>query len=102
MATQPSASLVAFKALANDARFEMLRILAEDGAAHRCQEFIAILGITAPAVSNHVRVLESAALIRTERRGAQLYVSLAPTDLAYQMAALVRTEPKNSLRTASL
>ena len=102
MTIRSSASFAAFKALANEARFEMLQTLAEDGAAHSCQEFIAMLGITPPAVSNHVRVLEEAALIRTERRGAELYVSLAPTDLAYQMAALVRTEPKNSLKTTQL
>lgn len=102
MAARPASSFAAFKALSNEARFEILQTLAEDGAAHSCQEFIANLGITPPAVSNHVQVLEGAELIRTEKRGTQLYVSLAPTDLAYRMAALVRSEPRNSPRTTQL
>ncbi len=89
--------LRAFKALANDARYRILQTLAGDGADHTCQELISLLGISPPAVSNHVRILEQAALITTERRGTQVYVSLAPTELAYQMAAIVRS-PRRSRR----
>ena len=83
--------MLAFKALANEARYQIIQVLAADGASHPCQDFIARLGITAPAVSNHLRLLADAGLILTERRGNRLYVSLAATDIAYQMAALVRT-----------
>ena len=89
---------VAIKALANDARYHIVARLASDGAPHGCQELIRLLGVTPPAVSNHLRVLESAGLVETERLGTQVYASLAHTDLAYQMAAIVRapqgTEPR--------
>jgi ArsR family transcriptional regulator len=81
---------VAIKAIANDARYRIVATLAQDGAAHGCQELIALLGVTPPAVSNHLRVLESAGLVQTQRRGSQVYVSLARSDVAYQMAAFVR------------
>lgn len=90
--------LAAFKALANAARYEILETLARDGREHSCQELIGRLGVTPPAVSNHLRTLERAGLVTVERRGAQLYVSLAPTDVAYQMAAVVRaTSPSADL-----
>lgn len=80
----------AIKALANDARYRIVARLASDGSAHGCQELIRLLGVTPPAVSNHLRVLESAGLVQTARLGTQVYASLAHTDLAYQMAAIVR------------
>ncbi len=82
--------LLAFKALANDARFRILQTIAADGREHTCQELIASLDMTPPAASNHLRILQQADLITTQRRGTQIYVSLAPSDLAYQMAAVVR------------
>ncbi len=88
----PAPQLLAFKALANDARFRILQTIAADGREHTCQELITTLGITPPAASNHLRVLQQADLITTQRRGTQIYVSLAPSDLAYQMAAVVRRE----------
>ena len=89
---------VAIKALANDARYRIVARLAADGAPHGCQELIRLLDVTPPAVSNHLRVLEAAGLVHTQRRGPQVYASMAHTDLAYQMAAIVRapqgTEPR--------
>ena len=82
--------LNAFRALSSEARYEIIRTLAGDRSAHACRELIDQLGITPPAVSSHLRVLEHADLIRVERRRGQVYVSLATSDLAYQMAAIVR------------
>ena len=83
----------AFKALGNESRYQILRTLAGDGSQHCCQELIGQLGLTPPAVSSHLRILENADLIAVERRAGQLFLSLAPNDLAYQMAALVRRGP---------
>ncbi len=82
--------MLAFRALANSSRYQIVEILARDGREHPCQEFISLLGVTPPAVSNHLRLLEEARLVSLDRRGTQLYVSLAPTDVAYQMAAVIR------------
>ncbi len=81
---------VAIKAIANDARYRIVARLAVDGAPHGCRELIRLLGVTPPAVSNHLRVLERAGLVHTERRGTRVYASLARSDLAYQIAAIVR------------
>jgi ArsR family transcriptional regulator len=89
----PTPHLRAFKALANDARFRILQTIVADGREHTCQELIATLGMTPPAASNHLRILQEADLITTQRRGTQIYVSLAASNLAYQMAAVVRSEP---------
>ena len=88
--TDASRQQIAIRALANDARYRIVARLAVDGAPHGCRELIRLLGVTPPAVSNHLRVLERAGLVQTERRGARVYASLARTDLAYQMAAIVR------------
>jgi len=80
----------AFRALSNPARYEILRSVVCSGEWEPCREIIARLGVTPPAVSGHLRVLEAADLVQLERRGAQLFVALAPTDLAYQMAAVIR------------
>ena len=89
--------LLAFRALANPARYEIVEALARDVREHPCQGFIATLGVTPPAVSNHLRMLEEARLVSLHRRGTQLYVSLAPTDVAYQMAAVIRGNSRASI-----
>jgi ArsR family transcriptional regulator len=88
--SDPTTQLLAFKALANDARFRILQTIVADGREHTCQELIATLGMTPPATSNHLRILQQADLVTTRRRGTQIYVALASSDLAYQMAAVVR------------
>ena len=87
--------LLAFKALANPARYRIVETLARDRREHPCREFIDDLGVTPPAVSNHLRLLERARIVEVQRRGTQIYVSLAATDVAYQMAAFIRSSPRS-------
>ena len=65
--------------------------LASDREAHSCQEFIADLHVSALAISNHPQVLKDADLVKTVRRSVQVYFALAPTETAYQMAAMIQS-----------
>ena len=87
----------AFRALANRSRYRILYTLASDREAHSCQEFIADLHVSAPAISNHLQVLKDAGLVKTVRRGVQVYVALAPTETAYQMAAMIQSASASQL-----
>ena len=65
-----------FRALSVEKRLEIVRLLAEQtlcvGAlSHR-------LGISAGAVSQHLRVLKDAGLVEPDRRGYFIHYSLAP------------------------
>ncbi len=82
-----------FQALANDARREMLRKLAEGPA--NVGELNVLFDMSAPAVSRHLRLLEAAGLIVRERRGTQHFIAL-DTDPLEAVGAFVE-----SLRTGT-
>ncbi len=85
-----SADLV-FKALASGPRREILRLLASGEAAEdqRCCGLGAVcacvfserLGIGAPTVSHHMKVLVEAGLVTAEKRGLWVYYRLRPEGL---------------------
>jgi DNA-binding transcriptional ArsR family regulator len=67
-----------FKALADEKRLKILALLR---FREMCVcELTAALGLTQPNLSHHVRKLENAGLVRSEKRGKWVYYS--PTDEA--------------------
>jgi DNA-binding transcriptional ArsR family regulator len=68
-----------FDALASRPRREILAFLSKSEltTSDLAQRF----GISAPAVSRHLSVLESAGLVQSERRGQLVYYRLTPDNL---------------------
>jgi ArsR family transcriptional regulator len=95
MARQKQADMTrVFRALAVEKRQEIVQLLAERTL---CVGALSThLGISAGAVSQHLRILKDAGLVEPDRRGYFIHYSLAP-DAAQQcravMDSLFRTKP---------
>ncbi|MHB9054033.1 MAG: ArsR/SmtB family transcription factor [Thermoleophilia bacterium] len=63
-----------FKILSVDKRIEIIELLKKE--AMSVNSMAEALGITSSAVSQHLRVLKSAGLVRDERKGYWIYYSL--------------------------
>lgn len=63
-----------FKILSVDKRIEIVELLKKE--AMSVNTMAEALGITSSAVSQHLRVLKSAGLVRDERKGYWIYYSL--------------------------
>ena len=78
------------KALGHPVRLGIALRLAAEGGTCAC-DFAEIFSISQPAVSQHLKVLREAGLVRTRREGTQIYYSLDPAgidDLAAIVGAL--------------
>jgi DNA-binding transcriptional ArsR family regulator len=64
-----------FSALADPTRLRLVRLLCRqrDPSALCVNALAAFLGVTQPAVSQHIRVLKSAGLVKGERRGYHIH-----------------------------
>jgi ArsR family transcriptional regulator len=71
---EPSARL---KALGHPVRLGIALRLAKEGGTCAC-DFADIFGVSQPTVSQHLKVLREAGLVRTRRKGTQIYYSLDP------------------------
>ncbi|TFW30205.1 metalloregulator ArsR/SmtB family transcription factor [Massilia horti] len=69
-----------FEALASSPRRQILAYLNEGELT--TSELAQRFGMTAPAISRHLSVLENADLVRSERRGSYVYYSLNAEHLA--------------------
>lgn len=70
--TKDSAEL--FKILATDTRLEIIELL--KGGPQRVNDIAAALGVSQSAVSQHLRILKQAGLVRGEREGYYIPYSL--------------------------
>ena len=82
--TDPSVQLL--QALADPTRLEIVRQLGAEGAVCAC-DFTECCGVAQPTISHHLRVLREAGVVRGDRRGNQIYYSLAP-DFRERFAAI--------------
>jgi ArsR family transcriptional regulator len=63
------------KALGHPVRLGIALRLAKEGGTCAC-DFAEIFGVSQPTVSQHLKVLREAGLVRTRRDGTQIYYSL--------------------------
>ncbi|VAX15018.1 hypothetical protein MNBD_NITROSPINAE04-2498 [hydrothermal vent metagenome] len=63
-----------FKILSVDKRIEIIELL--KGGERSVNDLADILGVTQPAVSQHLRVLKAAGLVEDERNGYRIFYSL--------------------------
>ncbi len=68
-----------FKALSNDARLKIIQLLSE---RPMCVKVLAhVLEVSQPAVSQHLKVLENAGLVKGDKRGYWVHYRLIPENL---------------------
>jgi len=79
-----SACISALKALGDETRLRMLRLLSK--APLTVGEIVEKLGITQPNASKHLRVLREAGLIESEKQGQQRIYTI-PEKLTAEIAA---------------
>ena len=65
------------KALGHPVRLGIALRLAQEGGTCAC-DFAEIFRVSQPTVSQHLKVLRDAGLVRTRREGTQIYYSLDP------------------------
>lgn len=81
------------KALGDKTRLRILALLREEDLC--VGELVEILKITQPAVSQHVRKLRNARLVKERRQGQWVYYSLNGQDYPY-FPSLLRSLPDQS------
>ena len=72
-------TLKVFKALSNDARLMIVQLLSK---RPMCVNALAFrLNVSQPAVSQHLKVLENAGLVKGDKRGNWVHYELIPENL---------------------
>ena len=69
------------KALGHPVRLGIALRLAQEGGTCAC-DFADVFDVSQPTVSQHLKVLREAGLVRTRREGTQIYYSLDPAGVA--------------------
>ncbi len=80
-----------FKALSDPTRLRLVKLLGESGGVLCVNALAHTLGVTQSAVSQHLRVLRHAGLVRGERRGYFVHYSLDQDGLGQYKATLLET-----------
>ncbi len=82
-----------FAALANPTRLKLLQVLCrQDPPGCRCVNNLSeLLGITQPAVSQHLKVLKSVGLIIGDKRGFRMHYMIDPEGLKRCRGILAQT-----------
>jgi len=80
-----------FKALSDPTRLRLVKLLSEGGGALCVNALAQRLAVTQSAISQHLRVLRQAGLVRGERRGSFVHYSLDQDRLERYKAQLQDT-----------
>jgi DNA-binding transcriptional ArsR family regulator len=79
-----------FKALSNNVRLEILSLLAEGPLC--VNALVNQLNVSQPAVSQHLRILENAELVRGSKMGYWVHYSLVPESFAECLSFLEKLQ----------
>ena len=69
-----------FKALSSDVRLEILSLLAEGPLC--VNALVSRLNVSQPAVSQHLKILENAGLVKGSKMGYRVHYSIIPGSFA--------------------
>lgn len=90
-----------FSALADPTRLKLLSLLSRQQEPHAlCVNGLAFrLGVTQPAVSQHLKVLKSAGLIKGERRGYRIHYFINQDAMKQAQKQISRALPLKDVAT---
>ena len=93
MTDQVKEQATIFGALADPTRLKLLKLLCQQHEPDvLCvNAMVGILGISQPAISQHLRVLKSVGLVRGERRGYHVHYAVVPEALKRYQELLSET-----------
>lgn len=80
-----------FKALSDPTRLRLVKMLSANRGALCVNALSHMLGVTQSAVSQHLRVLRQAGLVRGERRGYFVHYALNPDVLEEYKDRIIKT-----------
>ena len=82
-----------FSALADPTRLKLLKLLCSqhEPDALCVNALVGLLGISQPAISQHLRVLKSVGLVQGERRGYHVHYSVDPEVLKHYQGVVTET-----------
>jgi ArsR family transcriptional regulator len=83
---------VVFRALGHPVRLGIMQRLAATPQTCAC-DFASVFGVAQPTISQHLKVLREAGLVRTTRRGTQICYSVDLAGVAAVTAALASITP---------
>ncbi len=82
-----------FSVLADPTRLRLLKLLCDqhEPDALCVNALVGLLGVTQPAISQHLRVLKSVGLVKGERRGYHVHYSVEPEALKRYQELIAET-----------
>ncbi|HEY7668655.1 MAG TPA: metalloregulator ArsR/SmtB family transcription factor [Actinomycetota bacterium] len=87
------------KALGHPVRLGIALRLAREPETCAC-DFADVFAVSQPTVSEHLRVLRTAGIVTTKRRGTQICYSLDPSAIRQIRSILASLEPARARRSA--
>jgi ArsR family transcriptional regulator, arsenate/arsenite/antimonite-responsive transcriptional repressor len=72
-----------FRVLGEPSRLQLLNLIAAQPSGEVCAcELVAVLGLSQPTVSHHLKVMYAAGILAKERRGNWIYYQIVPDRIA--------------------
>ncbi|MCM8769869.1 MAG: metalloregulator ArsR/SmtB family transcription factor [Candidatus Omnitrophica bacterium] len=85
-----------FKALANSVRLEIIQLLSRRQFCVKA--LVSMMNISQAAVSQHLKILENAGLVKKKKEGYWVHYTLAPEELENSCVFLNKLLPRRELK----